>query len=546
MTSYSLPAASSRQEAARRLAAITTLLEGGGDSSMKHVAREVGWSRQWLYAQAGRVVHEVLPRRPGRPAGRDEASEREARIASLEQEIGELRSRVLELEACNENTVEVSAERRERFALAAVGRGVSVRGIEELSGVAFGEERRLTKSVVQRCIANHGETAVRLMASVRDQVGAKLWCLAADDIFFNGHDVKAVMEPYSAAVISLGRWDGVQGEDWALWLMEFERLELLVSDLGSDLLSAATMLGVDHSADLFHEARIFERDWLTPLLEEASRQEAYWWLVLESVTNPNALAFDDDANADEHAGLRVASTRLRTAENDFYAAVAVIDLIRTLYRPIDPATGRLWDTPAVERVLGEIDAMARTIVHKTVGPRILRHLRTHGHRFAAHRRLFDHIEVPLAETTTWTSRQVLNGVLALRRLRRQLYDPQAQGGWKDTWRLARDLERRLRAACPDLDAVEQRLLEELRVIRRSSSLVESFNSRLRVLQTVHRNVDDRLLALAAVRWNLTPATRRGRAPRTTPYQILGLDFDATRPWFDVLIQETRERLQNAA
>jgi len=60
------------------------------------------------------------------------------------------------------------------------------------------------------------------------------------------------------------------------------------------------------------------------------------------------------------------------------------------------------------------------------------------------------------------------------------------------------------------------------VTLRSSSIVESFNARLRVAQTIRRNVDDPLLALVALRWNLTPGDRRGRAPDKTPYQLLGV------------------------
>jgi hypothetical protein len=50
--------------------------------------------------------------------------------------------------------------------------------------------------------------------------------------------------------------------------------------------------------------------------------------------------------------------------------------------------------------------------------------------------------------------------------------------------------------------------------------VESFNARLRVLQTSRRNVSDALLALLAVLWN---ASRRDEGPRRqqSPWQTLG-------------------------
>ena len=48
-------------------------------------------------------------------------------------------------------------------------------------------------------------------------------------------------------------------------------------------------------------------------------------------------------------------------------------------------------------------------------------------------------------------------------------------------------------------------------IKRSSSSIESLNSRFRVLQLVHRTVTDEMLALLRFAWNLTPG-RDGRSP----------------------------------
>ena len=70
---------------------------------------------------------------------------------------------------------------------------------------------------------------------------------------------------------------------------------------------------------------------------------------------------------------------------------------------------------------------------------------------------------------------------------------------------------------------------------RSSSLLESFNSRLRVLQTSRRNVSDALVALLAVQWN---ASRREEGPRRdeSPWQTLGLIAkEDERGWVDILL-----------
>ena len=67
--------------------------------------------------------------------------------------------------------------------------------------------------------------------------------------------------------------------------------------------------------------------------------------------------------------------------------------------------------------------------------------------------------------------------------------------------------------------------------------MEAINSRLRVLQMVHRNVSDNLLALVALAWNLSPK-REGKRRGPSPYAILGIDFaDDTRPWYEILLKE---------
>jgi hypothetical protein len=73
--------------------------------------------------------------------------------------------------------------------------------------------------------------------------------------------------------------------------------------------------------------------------------------------------------------------------------------------------------------------------------------------------------------------------------------------------------------------------------RRSSSLVEAFNNVLRVVQQAYRHVSDDLLALHALKWNLSP--RRGGPRRgPSPYARLGVDFaDDTRSWMEVLLEE---------
>ncbi len=56
---------------------------------------------------------------------------------------------------------------------------------------------------------------------------------------------------------------------------------------------------------------------------------------------------------------------------------------------------------------------------------------------------------------------------------------------------------------------------------RSSSLVEAFNARIRVLQTARRNVSDELLGLAALQWDINTREDRPRKG-SSPYNLVGV------------------------
>jgi hypothetical protein len=103
------------------------------------------------------------------------------------------------------------------------------------------------------------------------------------------------------------------------------------------------------------------------------------------------------------------------------------------------------------------------------------------------------------------------------------------------WRRARALEKRVRRACTNLDEVSAQTRQYREVPCRSSSAVESFNNRVRVMQYVHRRVSDELLALEAMAWNLTPR-REGRLRGRRPYDELGVDVgQAEKAWYDVVL-----------
>lgn len=482
-------------EGRRRLRLIAQLLARDPEDSVAAIACSAGLSRQRLH-QLVQVAEAALePGTPGPPPADAEVVALRARVAQLEARCAAAEAEVTELHVQARVEKERRLQARDRLELVCFASNVSLRGTQEIIEVALGPDVRPGRGALHRRLEAAGRTAQDLLAQGRAQVADELVCVMADDVYFHQRDVRVVAEPESVAMLSVGHWQGSSGLDWVVWLEEFTSLKLLCSDLGKDLVGAATQLGIRQCADAFHELR-----WLSDkLLEPLSKAEAR--------ARADSMELLDRATRVEGPGRRLSPDKVLAAQQDadryedaFFVGVDVSDRLWALYQPINPKTGRLWTDAEVEEAFDAMLQRLLTIDH-AAARRAHKHLRCHRGRYTAHRVMIDQIDVPLVEGTGWSQRGVLDGLLALWERQRQQADPDAwvdYATWLDRDRLARDLERRLRAACPQLDDVASRLRRELRVPKRSSSGVESLNSRLRVLQMVHRTVSDEMLGLVAM------------------------------------------------
>jgi hypothetical protein len=132
---------------------------------------------------------------------------------------------------------------------------------------------------------------------------------------------------------------------------------------------------------------------------------------------------------------------------------------------------------------------------------------------------------------------VLDTAMSLHHATRRLAGAQEWTVMCATQREQAGLREALDGACENVDVVRAAVTSLLDQPRRSSSLVEALNSRLRVWQLAHRNVPDSRLSLMALAWNLT-ARAEGRRRGPSPNARLGVDFaDDRRPWYEVLLEE---------
>ena len=159
-----------------------------------------------------------------------------------------------------------------------------------------------------------------------------------------------------------------------------------------------------------------------------------------------------------------------------------------------------------------------------------------GAQYAGHTLLWRTVPIGVRAEASWSRERILSALIERGRLRGQSRDPtRSRYEQYRSEQRVRALDDALSAQVEDVETAYRAVRLLLRRPARSSSLVESFNARLRVLQQGRRNVSDALLSLLAFRWN---ASRREEGPRRheSPWQTLGLvDKEDTRAWVELLL-----------
>lgn len=480
--------------------------------------------RSTLYAHRATVLRALRPDTPGpQPRSAEALALRRAQPESegLRVRIVRLERSLAELQAQHASSLPFDTRKQRALELVLAVENVSLQGIQKVFEVLTDGSVRPRVEDLHLRRKEAGLAAQRLLTRARGQVAKTLACVMGDDIFFAGCAVKVVAEPRSVAILNIGRWPWHKEEDWTLWLEEFEGLEVFISDLGTDICNAAQARDVWHQADWFHEERWWAQKVLAPLdrrekearaaLAVATRQQARVGLPERStrvrVRRRGAPRVARVLSAEQERRHLVADivslcrAHARAAERQWYVAYGVLEQIRWLYQVAD-AQGELWtdETVAAALVRNQTDLDA---LPGPVGAAAREHVRAYGARYTAHRRLMNRIAVLTREGSVWNESDVRQGVYELLTLEHKA--ARASGSaWGALEDRALALRERLQQECENLEEVEQALARHCKWVPRPSSAVESLNSQLRVLQTLHRTVSDEMLWLHALAWNLTP------------------------------------------
>jgi hypothetical protein len=530
MFSYSLGAAAVHSD--EPLAVVVAALTRPEGCALQTLCVKHGCAQATLHERIARVRDALRPRPPGPVPCEPELLLLRARLQRAEHQLQQAHAELARRPEPRAGAVTLDPQRLARLEAVMASHNVTFRGMREILSVAFGPEVAPSIGTLHAHVHEFGRRARRLLERARAQVRGKLACIAGDDVFLHGVDVKVVSEPRSNAVLNVGPWPGREAADWALWTEEYTALKLFVSDLGTDLVGAVDARELAHIIDYWHEIEWWREHLFEPLAREEQRHRA-------ARDKARAAARAVKGTEAERREARNAAGRAETAraraEREFYLACEAEELLRALYEPLR-SNGLPWTEAAVERVLAEMDTVLNKILHEAV-LKAQKHLWTNAARYGTHRVLFAALKIELRAGSPWRRDEVLAALAQERVLLAQAADQTRTMEEQDrAARQARQLGARLRRHCLRLEQVRAQWADLVDWPRRSSSGTESFNNRLRVLQVVQRHVSEERMSLHALAFNMTPR-EAGRRRGQSPYQLLGIDFVRDgRPWYDLLLE----------
>jgi hypothetical protein len=493
------------------------------ERSVAQLAHDHDCAPSTLYQQKHRVLHALTPKRPGPKPGLRAEQRRgalaERRICQLQHELDSAR-RALDRRAS------LDTRARRALLLTCSMRGLTLRGCEELFD-RLGYSQGNAKSTLAQELVRLGQHARRVLSWCAHSLAPSITVAAGDEVFFHGDAVQVLMEPRSAAVLDLLRWGERGCDEWIAMLADFPAIQLFVSDAGRDLCAAGNKMGIALGADLIHEQM-----WFTKVFKKLSAREA---AIVSSQKEASTMKTNHADALERLAALEGERAQL---EAGFYGLVAVQERLHALFRPLD-TEGKRWTLDTIWRCLtAAIEELERhrAELGERLTNKVRKHIELRGLAYAGHAVLWDSVDVTAREGATWSRDRILDALIERVRLRGQSRDEtRSRYDRYLSERALAALDGSLSAQVEDIEAATSAVRLLLKRPARSSSLLESFNSRLRVLQTSRRNVSDALVALLAVQWN---ASRREEGPRRdeSPWQTLGLIAkEDERGWVDILL-----------
>jgi transposase-like protein len=232
--------------------ALEYLRRGGFYGAVIDLANAYNTNRQRVYDVLDRISEAFHPKPPGPTPKPAEAIEK--RNAELEAENASLRARIQELEAKQENSIEVTHQRVRDLSLTLAVLPVSYRDIRDVIALAYGEEYAPSEASICGMVQYYGTIAGLILLDA--EVASEFSNACIDEIFFHQTPILTVVDPDSMAVGACERSEDRTGESWHAVLSHFPNLDYIISDQAKGIAKGIYLTGtpetIQHQSDLYH------------------------------------------------------------------------------------------------------------------------------------------------------------------------------------------------------------------------------------------------------------------------------------------------------
>jgi hypothetical protein len=348
-----------------------------------------------------------------------------------------------------------------------------------------------------------------------------------DEIFFHQTPILTVVDPDSMAVGACERSEDRTGESWHNVLSHFPNLGYIISDQAKGIgkgiyLTAGTPEAILHQRDLYH------------FLTEVSRVTRRLETLLEKLLKAEEKAWQDWVEGRIYVKTmeKTEATVVRQLElmEDYYQALELLDYAFSPMTSDHQVNTRehgcqiLSDVIQRLRSLTElgIDDLVKTLEKRGVGCLVF--LDQLQHELSI-------IPVELGEDDQFTAEQIREWAIQEVCLEHAMAD----GSWDEVFWAYRNLWEKIRSLKKLMPAFLKVVSEAKKILyhpKRASSLVECYNSILRPIQQVKKQVTQEFLWLKALHHNMK-SFRQGRRRGKSPFQLLGVDF-GDQDWIQLM------------
>ena len=503
--------------------ALEYLKQGGFYGVVTDLANAYNTNRQRVYDILDRVLEAFHPKPPGPTPKPAEAIEK--RNAELEAENAGLRARVQELEAKQENSIEVTRHRVRDLSLTLAVLPVSYRDIRDVVGLAYGEKYAPSEATLCGMVQYYGVIAGLILLD--EEVTSKFSSACIDEIFFHQTPILTVVGPDSMAVGACERSQDRTGESWYAVLSHFPNLDYIISDQAKGIargicLTAGIPGTIQHQSDLYH------------LLIVVSRTTRRLETCLEKLLKAEEKVWQDWIQGHVYVKTveKTQATVVRQLEfmEQYYQALELLDFAFSPMTSDHQVNGRergrqiLSDVIQRLRSLPElgIDDLVKTLGKKAPGCLVFLD--------QLHREL-SVIPVELGEDSQSTAAEMRDLAIQEVCLEHAMADDPSDEvfcTYRALWGKVRSLKKLMPVFRQVVSAVRRILYHP----KRASSLVECYNSILRPIQQVKKQVTQEFLWLKALHHNMK-TFKQGRRKGKSPFQLLGVDF-GNQDWIGLM------------